>query len=472
MNDSLTDHLAYFLRRRGVRLGIVAIVVLLIAWAIIATLLQPPALKAQPIGITIANTIESKGNAINVYNGNSFYTIDTANNNAMKVVYTPTYRLPTFNTMTWADNKGALLTFKSGIINTPVYDYFTAHDIDTTSGSLYTWYLDFTTGELSIVGEFDIDGTVAYYSQKDQGFFFAPLDLSESSPDNNSLWYYDVNKKSSRVVIESFNTTIQSMQQCNGQDGSVCIIGHRSDDNYSTNRLVSVSKNSTSATTLYTLTGKIIPTPITNTYVLLSGIDNSKQDNEDELFRMSTYYKKIQTLNLSTKDVRDYSGTIYETTVVAGTDGDNLYLMDGETNEVVWLRDGSLFSDSKTETIVADEKASINEGVTIVDTQLSPNILVAGVDGSVYMISKNLISTPQVADSTRATDAVEECANYANSKTSTNGSIYTILVEDNERFNEVSNHIKQCIARKPEIMLGYTYLYRGYSGINGRISTD
>ena len=108
MNDTLADYLAYFLRRRDVQLGIGAVVVLIIAWVVIAILLQPPTLKVQSIGVTIASVIESKGANINVYNGNSFYTIDTANNNAMKVVYTPTYRLPTVSTMTWADNKGAL----------------------------------------------------------------------------------------------------------------------------------------------------------------------------------------------------------------------------------------------------------------------------------------------------------------------------------------------------------------------------
>ena len=467
MNDTIADYLAYFLRRRDVQLGIGAVVVLIIAWVVIAILLQPPTLKVQSIGVTIASVIESKGANINVYNGNSFYTIDTANNNAMKVVYTPTYRLPTVSTMTWADNKGALLTFRGGIVNTPVYDYFTAHDIDTTSDSLYTWYLDFTTGELSIVGEFDIDGTSAFYSHKDRGFFFAPLDLSESIPTDNSLWYYDIGAKSSHVVIQDFDTTVKSIQQCDTEAGNVCITGYRFSDDYSTNRLIAVSKDSTNATTLHTLTGKIVPTPIRNMYVLLSGIDNSKQNSDDERFRMSTYYENIQTLNISTKETHNYDGIVYERSVAAGAKDNKLYLVDGETNEVVWL-----LGNGKITTIKADENQSIDEGITVIDNQLNPNVLVAGVDGDVYMLSEKSVTKPQFANPTRAADIIDECTNYYGGKATADGTTYTVLVEDNDNFNRAANSIKRCIASKPEVLLNYTYIYRGYSSVNGRISTD
>lgn len=465
MNNQLSELLSDLLRRKSVRIIVVLLPTLLIIWAVVHTLLQPATLAARPLNLSLDSNIQSDGDTIKVYNGNSFYTIDTANSNAVKVVFTPEYRLPTIDTMSWAGEKGALLTFGSGIMHTPVYDYFTQHNLDTTSDEYYTWYLDFTTGKLSLVDEFNLESDTAYYSEKDNGFYYVPnIKYSEIEADRNTLRFYSLHTHQSSTVVDDFNTTVQSIKQCDQPNATVCIVGRKKGETYGKMYIFATSKDSKKLATVYTQQGEVYQTPLKNTYILLS-------DPED-FDGVGVLYKKITTFNIVTSEKHEYTGTMFDRSMSIGVKDDTLYLIDGENNEVVWLRSNIIPGDSQINSIASEESYNLGEGIIVVPRQDSRNILVASVAGDVYTLSTHNQETPVRAEATKSAEIVGECTTQYNGKPSITGSTYIIFVEDDDSFTTNLANIQQCLAKNPSVMVGYTYSYKGTSGINGRISTD
>ncbi len=466
MNNQISELLGDLLQRKSVRIIVVAIPLLLVVWAIIHVALQPASLTAQPLNITTASTIQANGNVINVYNGNSFYTVNTAENNAVKVIYTPEYRLPTVANMSWAGNKGALLNFTGGIMYTPVYDYFVAHDLDTISDNYYTWYLDFTTGKLSLADEYSLESDTAYYSKKDNGFYYVPsIQYSETEADKNQLRFYSLDTQQTSTIIDDFNTTVQSIKQCDQPNATVCIVGKKNGEAYGKTYLFATSKDSKKLTTVHTQQGEIYQAPLENTYVLLG--------TPEPYEGVGVIYKKISTLNIATKEKHDYNGTMFDRSVAVGVKDDTLYLIDGENSEVVWLHSNITPGDSQTNTITSDSAHGLDEGIVVVPKQDSANVLIASVSGNVYTLSAHTQPAPAKASQTDSAGIVGECATQFGGTPDLKDGAYTIFVqEDDDKFTTNIKHIKQCLAKNPAIMVGYTYEYKGISGVNGRISTD
>ncbi len=464
MNNELPELINDLLRRRWVRLTLVVVVLILIVWTVLYISLQPAKMTATPLGITTDSTIQTAGDTINVYNGTSFYTIDTANNNAVKVIFTPNYRLPEILSMSWADDKGALLNFTgSGLTHTPVFDYLFEHDIDYYDGDYYTWYLDFSTGELSLVGDFNLVGDTAHYSAKDDGYYFVPdIQFSGTRDTINQLWFYSLESGESSVVVSSFNNDVSSITSCDYQGNTVCIVARKTSEAYGDAYLYATSVSNKKLTTVYKQQGDIYPTPLSDTFVLLG--------EAEEYNDVSVIYKKISTLNISSNKTVDYSGSVFANSAVVGIDNGSLYIVDGETSEIVWLKSNVIVGDSQVNSVDSED---LEDGMMLMSNQSGNNVIVASMTGDIYLLSSKNSASPTKDSTESAAALIGGCTNKYNGSFSSDSSKYTIFIKDDES-SFVSNiaEIKKCIAQHPSLMVGYTYEYRGVSGVNGRISTD
>ena len=465
MNEQPIDILISILRKKSVKIVLALIFVLIVIWAIAARLMQPPVLTAYATSLTLSDSVKIEGTTTKVYNGNSFYTIDLVNNNAKKVIFTPEYRLPEVSTIAWAGEKGVLLNFKSSVMYTPVYDYFVEHNLDITSDDYATWYLDFSTGKLSLVDENILQDDTAHYSKKDNGFYYVPdLAFSETDVDRNVLSFYSLESNTSTVVVDDFNVSVQSMKDCDQPNGTICIVGRKNAEAYGKYYVFSTSKATKKLSTVYTHQGELYETPLQDTYILLS--------EPTDYQGTSTLYKKITTLNIKTNQKRDYPGNVFGGSVVVGVENNKIYIIDGHNNEVVWLNDGVFNGSSSVGSITSDKSYGLDDGISIVPSQQGNKVLIASVSGNTYALSTEKLTLPTAVSTEKSEELIGECLTQKSKIYTTSERNYTILIEDDDSFSETLKKLKLCIANNPDNLVGYTYTYKGFSSVNGRISTD
>lgn len=459
------DMYSYIWQNKIVRFTLLALSLFVAVVIVLAYINKKPSILVVNTGITLDSHVSVLGDKLAVYNGSSFYKVDPYTKGSPQVVYTPTNRLPNVSNIVWADTNGALLNFSGGINYSPVEPYFVNHKQDQYAGNLHTWYLDFKSGELTVVDEYTIQKEQAFYSSKLGGFFYIPnIDYADIDPGRNKLRFYDIKTKKTSTVIEDFNTRVYSMQPC-PNEGDVCIAGLKRNNSDRKSGVYAISKNGTEKT-LLVHEGDIYSSPVPSKYILLGGIKPYQE--------VDILYTTVQIVDISDNTTELLNTNVFSGGITVGKRGDSLYYVDGRSSEYYTFNTSPVSKSLGTDSLILSENSNLTNGMILTNkTGDSHTVLVSSLDRFVHVLSD--IPIEQTFSKKTDTDinkSINACTEGLGGSYDIDGLKIRIFVKDDDTFNDSLKAVKACVAEDPANLLSYTYTYQGVSPFNQRISTD
>lgn len=436
--------------------------------------------KLLKVPLDLSNShAELTGNTIHAFDGMAFYSLDI---NTGKI--TPTWsgeRLPTPTKVFWADSRGVLLNFGTSFSHTRIDTIIRAggkRPNDTTRN--YTWYLDFATGELTLVNELPVRPDMAIYSETNNGFYYIPDysqfgsdEDSELLPSNAPLHFFDIAARSNRIVVEDLKITdISHISMC-PQSGAICLIG-RDIELTETEKLFSIDTAGQKSVGLES-NGRLYPTNQPELYISVPA-ENRGQSTEDVNFtEAEAVLHNLLTNNQIKAGFKVGSGDI----IAAFSPSGSFYIID-DTKPNLYLT-GWLNEDK----IKLTESNLTDANNTRIDFQPVSNVsygdngtgLIPSIDGNLFLLSSSppSIQLPQKLDYQEAETEIKTCANqYAHdTQYLQSSSMFRILFADNDDFATQVKGFSNCVlSSNPQALIGYYYQFAAISPVNGRISSD
>lgn len=197
------------------------------------------------------------------YNGNSFLkkSLETGEEQTLS----SGQYLPAISSLNWVGEEGVLLNFSSGFYYSEVESILRSKGKRINSGTKdLTWYLDFSTAKLSLVGNLEVTNNLSFYNKDEQKLYF--ISPQENLAEDNTDSGYQLNSyalQDGKTLIEAPSlqaSGIKSLVECPDairQSASFCLISLNREDesqeklfSYSQNKLSEVyaSKNVLKAT--------------------------------------------------------------------------------------------------------------------------------------------------------------------------------------------------------------------------------
>ncbi|MDN5819300.1 MAG: hypothetical protein L0H38_00980 [bacterium] len=468
-------------------------VVILIAWAIVS-LLKPATLDITPTNISLDSGVTISGDKIITYNGSSFIEISPVDNTT-KVIYTPKTRFPSVKDMVYVPNKGVFLTFSGNTIETPVFDYKikqnakvpsddpeSSYIYSLTSDDNYTWYLDFKSGKLLNVVEYEVNSDYMYYNSHDDKFYF----ITGNGNDNPYQFKsYDINTNKTETVSGKLGLySIDKLRQCGD---STCVIGklNSSRDRSTLAKISSKGKVSS----IKNVNGAILSTPDSMTFAYLTDSDDTalededatdEYDDEDEDGGYSdgiAVYQTMEVTNISTGESSDYSGS-FNAGGAIGTYDDHFYYMNGIDGTYQYLKRSGHDIDFNYD----DDEYDFSDGFINLGKVGQSFSLIADVDREIYLVSTGLnTGVFDKASNAVVSKNIDTCVDKVNSDITVQNQDdittdydidFEIMVPDDDDFDATINKVNDCIGKDSDNLVGYSYLFTGVSPINGKITTE
>lgn len=197
------------------------------------------------------------GSSLYFYNGLAFQKteLQTGDNQTLS----SGLKLPQPSQIHWAQSEGALLNFSSSFYASEVDriskasgNRLSQEDVDDT------WYLDFSTNELSLVDKAPVSQGLAYYSASEEGFYYIVFSKNEML-----LKFYNTSSKEASVVVDNLDLIdVSHLGGCVGYQ--VCLIARNATD-AATARLYGV--NNAEVAELHNSHGRLFATSRDNQFV-------------------------------------------------------------------------------------------------------------------------------------------------------------------------------------------------------------
>lgn len=284
----IDDIILYFQNNKRARNLVITITALLLAFLAIVFLVSNKHFKQY--SLTNANIKLSdnygflEGDNIYSYNGLSFYRVKVNSKDEPEVLSTG-LRLPEVDTLHWADNKGAMLTFKSSPYGTVIEDKLKSlNEKLSLNTNKYVWYLDFSTSELSLVSKDPLYLDLAHYSSKLNKLFYIAENTDPEQKGEVSgypIKAFDISSLTSSDVSYPLGLTgLSNLSDCPEGKGNVCIIGR--DINNTTEQTVFAVDDSNNKTKLLSSETPILPTNRSDIYITVKK-DPKKSSSKDEI---------------------------------------------------------------------------------------------------------------------------------------------------------------------------------------------
>lgn len=457
MNNGL--NIQALLKNKLVIITLISVVILVVVLIVFLTLSRPVKMSATNTRLTLDNTIAIHNESIISYNGSSFIQIDPFTDSQPSTVHTPKQRLPSISQIVYAHDKGMLLNFSEGIINTPVFDYKIAHNLDLTSDNNFTWFLDTKSGKLAFVSTDKIDSDLSFYDAQKHGFYF----LADSDTGSYStLKFYDITAKKMTTINNKLSLqSAKKIQQC---DDHLCLIGARIGDSGGKESVFRLDKETGETKDTISSDGPVLATPDVNTYALFS--ETARAEDVHQI------YQKMTLQNISTNESSDFKSNFIADTMSIGKVHDRYYYLDGQDSQYIQL--SNKMSES---TFTTPKNTDFDEGYINIKKSSNTFSLIGSMGRNVYILApKNAVKNQftQAPENT-LNDTVRTCTGtVAKSSFSVNNDTkeVTVQIPDDGSFNEHYKSINQCLGKKQAIQLGYGYRFSGVSPTNGRITTD
>lgn len=451
-----------------------------------------PQYQTQATGLNASRSFATlSGSKLFAYNGLAFFTIDTAQNNKLDILSRPG-KLPAPDNVYWADDKGALMTFKASFISTTVEAALQAKGLEVNDEtSRYTWYFNFKDSSLNLAYPGPISSGLAVYSQADGGFYFtsddsAMLDLvtadnNQSVPVTYKLYFYKLATKTLSTVNESLGvTTIEYMAECRIGDQRLCLAA-RSIDN---SKLGLYGVNTTGRVKKFFETGgRIIPTNQPNLFATTdqqpaTSNKNSQEDAAEPknpliLRNIADGSKTALGFDVATENiVLNFSGKSFYA-LIAGTPVDGRIANGYYSGEIKGQR-----VTSQLRLLSNSDKSPYQQGfINQSGYGTNQTVLVTAATNDQFLISPKSATPPMttIPNPKVATQTVENCVkNNASTYQYFNDirQFKVFFIDDASRSAKMQAFSTCLINTSAGQLAGYSYYFGTEDPWNGRITSD
>jgi len=423
------------------------------------------------------STLYLNGSTLYSYNGLAFFSVNTQNR-TIRTLSTG-YKLPTPDKVYWANDKGALLTFKWSFYDSRIQTELQKRGLplDPNTTEKYTWYLDFATNKFKLVTTKPVGTDLAYFSAKDNGFYYI---VTGDAP---ALHFYNIGTLTDSNLVAKLNTTdMTSLSVCGNK--KICFIA-RDISVPGNQRLYGVDQNNI-LVHLYNSRGHLFATNQPNRYVTLVNSASNQATSEDD----TGYSNEPASLyNVADGSTRKLGFTVSAPISLHFRTDDEFYVFndslttsyngkDGVPAYQVGRLKGTL--DAKTAILpllTSDGKPFTGKLITTTSQSGNNQSLIFSTDQGPYLFSfdhtdKNL----PTADPISASKTVDSCiknAGLSDKDYYSDTSLYRIIFNDEPGFEKKITAFSTCLvdASNPPL-IGYNYSFLGTDSKSGKIVTD
>lgn len=148
-----------------------------------------------------------EGDELYLFNGVSFYSKNI--NNGEITILNASSKIPKPKKVFWANSNGAMFYSEISPYGSSVEEAILAsgEKVDWNSRG-YTWYLDFNTSKLKLVGKQPVLGDYAYFNKERGGYYYI-ADYSETNSsqhggsDNQQIFFYNPKDNSNEIIYDN-----------------------------------------------------------------------------------------------------------------------------------------------------------------------------------------------------------------------------------------------------------------------------
>lgn len=448
---------------------IVAVGIIALLWLLRSNAtFQTPLLYKTGLNDT-QNFAHIQGPNIYAYNGLSFYKLDRSANNKITVLQTG-LKLPTPERIYWADDHGALITFKESFLSTAVEKALQAQGLsvdDATSN--YTWYVDFASGELREVSQLPVQQDLIHYEPSENGFYY----VTTNSIRQQRLHFYNIQTNHDDLSLLLDMANASSMQPCSG-NLRICLVGYKTLDQQNQN-LYGVTK-ANKLEQLYASPGLIITTNATDKVVVAQlNPDSEDEDVHVEGGPASLYNVREKSLRKLGFDIKSPESMVHF------LDANNFYVLDFDTRIKNLPTYTSVTVDSREHFASKTTLLTFGDGTPFVDSILeidqgsNNDALLTSSSGEQFLFStvQSNIRT-MIKDKSTVEKAIKNCtiSNEQSSQYFDDTHTFRIIL-NTDSFDRKIKLFGECMQKSEStVVFGYNYTFAGADPFNGRLVTD
>lgn len=490
----LRDILTQLWSKRWFKLASIALVVFLLIVVVLNFLHQRNfksyGLSTTPFSRT-QNFSQLQGSAVYAYNGLYFYKVDLES--GQTTLLSSADNLPTPSQVVWAGDNGALLNFSGPLAGTSVEAALQNRNEPVNPATqLYTWYLDFKTGQLRFVNKVSMTKNVSVTASDGRGVYYLPdysgfvslLDEAELEATSQTINFYSVDDGSDQTITNKLDglSSVSSMFFCT--NFVVCASGPGSDGGGSF-KAIGISQDGSPQTVLENVPGRIFASNNPDFMVVTrSEVSGQQIDEEDAEGGMSP--SQVFIYDLQAKQERELGFTIAGSSLITHFDGDHFYVFDtlgfGEpASETVFYQTGVLSSKGKPSTKRMELQAKNTRDNAFIYLPLASHgsgsrTLLNPVSGSSTLFSEvGTTNNLQVLDSSAAEQLLRSCQvngqpgiKYFDSRR-----FFRIAVPDDAAGSASFASFNTCLANKAQAaMVGFNYGAVLVDPVSGRLISD
>lgn len=405
-------------------------------------------------------------------------------------------KLPIPKSITWLGEKGVVLTFKSSFTYTIVESKLKemGEPVDKQT-KLYSWYLDFSNGELTKISDYPIDNNTAVFDKSSDKLYYVPdmvtfnagqFNLPEYNPENTikyPLRYVDIKTLKDNVLSSNLGLSdITSIDICVAESGETkpCLIGR---DNTSNSRVgVYTINEKGDKSELFAVDGEIISTNKPNTLLVIKSNEDQQREEGTPISGRASLHN-LDSNNDIALDFEAQSGL----SGINFINENEFYVLDpalidsnsnSDNDTFGTYRAGKISSKSIESTVVKDLDSNDNisaKGFQITNGQEINKInLIKSFDNTLFIFgpSKEHLSIDKVSEDD-ATSVIKSCVGNNNYYYLSSVKQFKIFIKDNSKMNKTISEYTKCISQdKSNAILGYNYVVSIIDPINGRIVSD
>lgn len=423
------------------------------------------------------------GSDVYAFNGLAFYKTNA--NDGKVTILTSGQRFPVPSNIYWANSKGALLSFSSSFALSAVENTLQAKGQQLTEEvNNYSWYLDFASGTLNLVNKSPIVAGQAYFSEKDQGFYYVTNESSKLGV-TTPLYFYNIDAHQSKPISSDLEVTdMSSMTACPASD-ALCFTARDLSDT-AKKKLYSI-KQGEKKKVLFESDGQIFPTNNPELYIVVGrGSDPKKVSSEAPAgdqgkADLSDESANLYSLKTNSTIALDFKVGV-STPVLHFIDATHFYIIQGASDDdkTPSYRSGEISGDNAKTTI---HPITYGDG-TKFDTMItgvsshgtgSQMLVTTTKDEQVLFNDAKQYLNLSAKTTEDANKIVRDCLGSGATDDQYFDEIKqfrVLFVADNNFTRNVASFSKCVIQADNSALNGYNFQFAGSDPFNGRISTD
>lgn len=420
--------------------------------------------------------------AVFFYDGASFQKINSQTGE--KEVLATGIKLPNPAHIYWSP-EGALLNFDSSFLLTEVQSKLENIDKELDERTRkYTWYLDFSSDELSLVDSLPVNPRWASYSENDSGFYYATSEVNQESRSlTSALKFFNTESLKNSVLVESLELVdISYIGSCT--DYKVCLIARHNDD-IGSERLYAFDEED-KLKEIFDSKGRLFTTNRPYQFLVVSQ-DTQSSDGEDIPEEVIYSEEPSSLVNIKNNTSQALGFDVGNAEIILGfIDEDEYFVLDDQidenvTSEGTYYRAGTLNGwlgrpTNRVLPLLLNEEGTLftDKLTTRVSFGAEGDLLVSSFSGNQYLFSeKQEINGFTELNESEVSKNIEVCGASSNMSSFDylrTSKLFKIYFENNSQFTENIMGFGKCISSTNT--LGYNLYFGGLDPRNSRIVTD